>query len=99
MNQETLIDLELLKQSNKRVKKDEVFAVIENAAISLSARRDSTYVSVNYQDFIDNKKQVKEESKKLEDLEKENDSFKIISLMTDADIVKGDTTKVTKEKI
>ena len=36
----------LIKQSNKRVKKDEVFTVIENTAIRLKNRQDSTYIYI-----------------------------------------------------
>lgn len=91
--------IEKLKDKSKsRIKKNDGFIILENAAARMKKRKDSTLVSLNIEKFIANKKQLDTESKQIEKLDKEIPGIDIIPVKSEKAAIEGDTTTVAKEK-
>jgi len=88
----------LKKESEARVKKNEAFEIMENAAIRFKKRKDSTIVSLNMDKFIAEKKGYEAESKQIEKLDKEITGLEIIPVKSEGIVIAGDTATAAKEK-
>jgi len=86
----------LRSHSADRLKKNEGFAMLEEAAKRVKRQKDSTVVSLNYEKYSAEQKRYKAENKKLNDyLEKEIPGIDIEGLKEDAPSA-NDTIKIRK---
>lgn len=87
----------LRNNSQGRVKTNPGFTILEETAKRLKKQKDETIVSLNFDKFSAEQKKYKEESKKLEDLDKEIPGVEVVALKSDA-FPESDTAKVKKNK-
>jgi carboxyl-terminal processing protease len=88
----------LKANSDARLKKNSGFTILENAAKRLKKQKDSTLISLNFDNYIAQQKQYKAESKKMEELDKEIPGIEITALKTDEIAIAADTAKANKAK-
>ncbi len=84
--------------SAERIKTNEGFGILNEAAKRLKKQKDESIVSLNYDKYVAEQKKIKTDNKKLDDLDKELNSFEINALSADGTINETDTVKVTKTK-
>jgi carboxyl-terminal processing protease len=90
--------LEKLKaNSEERVKNSSGFAILNEAAKRLKKQKDDTMVSLNFDKYVAEQKQYKEEGKKMDELDKEIPGTEVVALKADA-FPASDTVKVNKNK-
>jgi carboxyl-terminal processing protease len=91
--------IESLKaKSEARLKNNEGFSTLEEAAKRLKKQKDSTIVSLNFDTYYAEQKRAKAESKKMEEFDKEIPGLDVASIKTDLLAIEGDTTKTAKVK-
>ncbi|MGZ4116228.1 MAG: carboxy terminal-processing peptidase, partial [Bacteroidia bacterium] len=90
--------LEKLKaNSEERVKNSSGFALLNEEAKRLKKQKDDTMVSLNFDKYVAEQKQFKDESKKMDELDKEIPGIDVVALKADA-FPATDTLKVNKNK-
>ena len=90
--------LEKLKaNSEERVKNSAGFAILNETAKRLKKQKDDTMVSLNFDKYVAEQKQYKDESKKMDELDKEIPGFDVVALKADA-FSNSDTIKVNRNK-
>lgn len=89
---------DLNSKSMARLKSNEGFTILEDAAKRLRKQKDSTVVSLSFDKYYAEQKRIKAESKKMDDLDKEIPGLDVASLKPDAMTIEGDTTKMNKAK-
>ncbi|OFY84275.1 MAG: tail-specific protease [Bacteroidetes bacterium RIFCSPLOWO2_12_FULL_35_15] len=88
----------LKTNSLARIKNNESFAVLEEAAKRLKKQKDSTVVSLNFDKYVAEQKRLKAEYKKMENLDKEIvGGVDVVALKADA-FPESDTVKIAKNK-
>ncbi len=88
----------LKANSAARLKSNESFSVLEDAAKRLKKQKDSTIVSLNFEKYVAEQKRLKTEYKKMENLDKEIvGGVDVVALKADA-FPATDTVKVSKNK-
>lgn len=88
-----------LKQaSEERVKTNTGFMILNDAAKRLKKQKDDNTLSLNYEKFMAQQKKIKEENKKLDELDKEFSGFEISALAADPIIPESDTVKTARMK-
>ena len=88
----------LKSNSEARLKNNEGFTILENAAKRLKKQKDSTIVSLNFGKYTAEQKRYKAEAKRMEELDKEIPGIEIASLKVDAALISEDTAKTNKAK-
>jgi carboxyl-terminal processing protease len=88
----------LKKESLARIKKNEAFEIMENAAVRFKKRKDSTMVSLNMDKYVAEKKRYEAESKQIEKLDKEVTGLELIPVKSEGIVIAGDTAALAKEK-
>lgn len=88
----------LKSNSEARLKNNEGFTILENAAKRLKKQKDSTIVSLNFGKYTAEQKRYKAEAKRMEELDKEIPGIEIASLKVDAALISKDTAKTNKAK-
>ena len=88
----------LKAKSEARLKSNPGFTILENAAKRFKKQKDSTVISLNFENYIAEQKRYKAESKKMDDLDKEIPGIEIAALKTDAITIGADTSKANKAK-
>ncbi len=71
---------EIVKNSDKRVKENKAFQMIEQNALRIKRNQDKTTLSLNYEDFVKTQKQNELEAKKFEEIKMQNVSFNFIPI-------------------
>jgi carboxyl-terminal processing protease len=90
--------IEKLKaNSTERVKANPDFTILSDAAKRLKKQKDNSVVSLNFDKYLAEQKQLKEETKKMESLDKEIGGMEVLPLKADA-FPESDTVKVSKNK-
>lgn len=90
--------LEKLRSSSaSRVKNNAGFGILDEAAKRLKKQKDDTNVSLNYDKYLAEQKVYKEESKKMDDLDKEIPGMDPIALKQDLVDAK-DTVTISRNK-
>ncbi len=84
--------------SAERIKTNEGFGILNEAAKRLKKQKDESIVSLNYDKFVAEQIKIKADNKKLDDLDKELKGFEINALAVDGTINESDTVKVAKTK-
>jgi len=97
MNQKYSLE-KLKKESSSRIKKNDAFEIMENVALRLRKRKDSTLTSLNIDQFIAEKKRYEAESKQIEKLDEITSDLEIIPVKSEGVVIAGDTATVAKEK-
>ena len=91
--------IDKIKLNNEaRVKNNPGFAILNDAAKRLKKQKDNTLVSLNFDKYVAKQKQYKEESKKIEGLDKEISGIEVLPLKADIQPVASDTSKAAKTK-
>jgi carboxyl-terminal processing protease len=88
----------LKSNSEKRVKDNPGFEVLNDAAKRLKKLKDNTVVSLNFDKYVAEQKKNKEEAKKLEELDKEIPGVDVMTLTADAEHLGSDSVKVAQTK-
>jgi carboxyl-terminal processing protease len=84
--------------STERIKTNAGFTILNDAAKRLKKQKDDSTVSLNYEKYMAEQKRIKEDNKKLEELDKELSGFEINGLTADGAINESDTVKIAKTK-
>ncbi len=84
--------------SLERVKNNSGFALLNEQAKRLKKRKDETMISLNFDKYLAEQKLYKEESKKLDVLDKEIEGVEVITLKSDMEKINADTLKANKTK-
>lgn len=87
----------LKASSADRVKNNPGFTILNDAAKRLKKQKDDTMVSLNFDKYVAEQKQYKEEAKKMDVLDKEIEGVEVVALKADA-FPESDTVKVNKNK-
>lgn len=91
--------LETLKaNSASRLKNNPGFTLLDAAAKRFKKQKDSTIVSLNFEEYNAEQKRLKAESKKLDDLDKDILKMDIAPLKADVAAIEADTVKASKAK-
>jgi len=88
----------IIDNSKKRIKNNKTFNLVVENSKRLKKQTDETIVDLNLKKYRTKNKNKKEESKKFENMFKENTKLKISSLGVDLDKIKGDSTKIASSK-
>ncbi len=88
----------LKSNSSSRLKENEGFTILSDAAKRFKKQKDSTIISLNMDKFLAEQKRYKAESKKLESLDKEIVGMNVAPLKVDAGVIEADTVKANKVK-
>ena len=89
----------LQKNSEARVKENPVFSLVQQKALELKAQKDKTTHTLNYTNYIIERKQDKEKNKNYEEaVKKEIPKFYIENLNSDLQNMKTDSIKITRNK-
>ena len=86
----------VVQKSRERIKDNPIFAEIDKNALRLKKRSDESYYSLNFDKYRADKKLIKEESDKFNNLSKDKTGIKAGFLSDDDAAVKGDTLKTQK---
>jgi carboxyl-terminal processing protease len=91
--------LDKLKSSSQnRVKNNPGFTLLNDAAKRLKKQKDNSVQSLNFDKYVAEQKKNKEESKKMEELDKEITGLEVITLKADAAHLESDSVKISKTK-
>lgn len=88
----------LKKESEDRVKKSKSFQLIEQEAKDIKARKDDSKYNLNLDKYRAESKELKEESKKYDELKQDIKGFDVALLKLDIEAMQSDTTKLNREK-
>ncbi len=88
----------LRKESEARTKSSESFKLLAEEAQRLKNQRDDTYETLNLVKYHAKEKGVEETGKKYEALDKDIAGMELITLSSDLQVIKNDTTKMAREK-
>lgn len=87
----------VLKNSQKRIKSNPVWSLIEQQANEVKAKRDNSSYNLKLTTFREEQKQLREQNKKYEDLRKEIKGFSASLLPEDRGRFGDDTTRLGRE--
>ncbi|MCE3278264.1 MAG: tail-specific protease [Bacteroidetes bacterium] len=91
--------LDKLKSSSEnRVKNNPGFTLLNDAAKRLKKQKDNSIQSLNFDKYVAEQKKNKEESKKMEELDKEITGLEVMTLKADAAHLESDSVKISKTK-
>jgi carboxyl-terminal processing protease len=85
------------KNSVKRVKSNPLWALIEQQASEVKAKKDDTRYNLKLETFRNEQKQLREQNKKYEDLRKEIKGFSASLLPEDRGRMSADTSRLGRE--
>ena len=85
------------KNSQKRVKASPLWALIEQQATEVKAKKDDTRYNLKLETFRNEQKALREQNKKYEDLRKEIKGFSASLLPEDRGRLGSDTTRLGRE--
>lgn len=88
----------LKSNSDMRVRNNSGFTLLNDAAKRLKKQKDNTTISLNFDKYVAEQKKYKEESKKMDELDKEIPGVEIAGLKADEVNAGSDTVKVAKTK-
>jgi len=87
----------LRMNSDKRVSRDSVFLAINDAALRLKQQKDQTKVTLSIDDYRKTQNKIKEDNKRLEEIQKrEISGFKVKYLSDEMNEIENDTIKKSK---
>jgi carboxyl-terminal processing protease len=89
---------DLKKSSSERLKNNEYFAAIEKNAQRLKKQQDDNKSTLNFEKYVQEQKENRERSKKLEELVKTEYDVTLNSTLADKNEMAADTNKVNKAK-
>ncbi len=89
----------LRAHSKRRIKNDSALLIIEEAALRLKMRQDSTYRSMSISKYQARKLRLADEAEMLEALGENVDSLTIIALKDDQQIIDSDTVKAAQADV
>ncbi len=89
---------ELKKSSSERLKNNEYFAAIEKNAQRLKKQQDDNKSTLNYEKYVQEQKENRDRSKKLEELTKTEYAVTLNSTLADKNEMAADTNKINKTK-
>ncbi len=87
----------ITKNSQKRVKSNSQFTLIEQQAKEIKAKKEDTKYSLNFEKFRAEQKQLRDQNKKYDDLRKEIKGFSASVLEEDKVRIANDTTRLGRE--
>lgn len=87
----------VIKNSQKRVKSNPQFNLIEQQAKEIKAKKDDTMYSLSLEKFRAEQKQLRDQNKKYEDLRKEIKGFDAALLNEDKTRMANDTSRLGRE--
>jgi carboxyl-terminal processing protease len=88
----------VIKNSESRVKKNPLFALINQQAKEIKSKKDDTKYSLNFEKFRAEQKEFRLQNKKYEDLQKEIKGFSAQLLPEDIAKTGSDTTKAGRDQ-
>ncbi len=87
---------DLISKSTKRINSDPTFDLINKNAIRVKKQSEDNKYSLNRVKFVEQMKEAKEFSKKLEDIEKSKKTLAVNNLKKDLSNIQKDTSSITK---
>jgi carboxyl-terminal processing protease len=87
----------VVKNSQKRVEKSPLFALVEEQAKEVKQKKDDTKYNLKLDKFRAEQKQLREQNKKYDDLRKEIKGFTAGILTEDKERMSNDTTRLGRE--
>ncbi len=85
---------DLVKDSKKRVSKDERFKLLEEQARRIKRLRDESVQSLNYAQYSKRQKELKQEAKKFDHIYSDTNAVVVMPLKADMQFIEKDTVKM-----